>query len=259
MELNNFFKFLLRHKLLLIGVPIATAIAAFFLVRTLPDKYQAHARLSTGLAEQTDAIRNVSSKQESEINQEFNNVIQTMLLKKILNQVSYQLILHDLSSGAPFRKKSTLLSQLSGPEKIKAISIYTDKYQKREELSPSLPEEKKLTSLLESMEYDHESIQKKLSVYRVNNSDFIDLLFDSENPQLSAFVLNTLSREFITYYTSVVKENNTAAVAYLDSLVKQKRDTLQQKTLAVRNYKIRNGILNVNDQASTLINQIADF
>lgn len=259
MELNNFLKFLYRHKLILILIPVLTAVAAYFLVRTLPDSYRSRARLSAGLADQADAVRNVNTKQEAQVNQEFNNIIQTMLLKKILNQVSYQLILHDLTATTPYRKKSNAFSKLSEAEKKKAIQIFSEKYAKREDLSPSNTEEKKMIILLESMDYDHESLQKKLAVYRVNNSDFIDMQFDSEDPQLSAFVLNTHSKEFITYYTSVVKENNTTAVAYLDSLVRQKQDTLRKKTLAIRNYKINNGILDVNDQASTLISQIADF
>lgn len=259
MEINNFLKFLFRHKLILILVPIITAVAAYFLIRTLPDNYRSRARLATGLAEQADAIRNVNTRQESQVNQEFNNIIQTIQLKKMLNQVSYQLILHDLTSGDTYRNKSKEFSSLTEQERKRAIQIFTEKYTKREDLSPSNAEEKKLITLLESMKYDNESLQKKLSVYRVNNSDFIDMQFDSPNPQLSAFVLNTLSKEFITYYTSTVKENNTAAVSYLDSLVKQKEDTLRKKTLALRNYKVNHGILDVNDQASTLISQIADF
>jgi polysaccharide biosynthesis transport protein len=259
MELNNFLKFLYRYKLILILVPVITAVAAWFLIRMLPDSYRSRARLATGLADQADAVRNVNTKQESQINQEFNNIIQTMLLKKTLNQVSYQLILHDLTSATPFRKKGREFSAMDDTEKKKAIQVFSEKYANRQDLSPSSPDENKLIGLLESMKYDHESLQKKLPVYRVNNSDFIDMEFSSENPQLSAFVLNTLSKEFITYYTSIVKESNTSAVAYLDSLVRQKQDTLRKKTLALRNYKIRNGILDVNDQASTLISQIADF
>lgn len=258
MELNNFIKFLLRHKLILLLVPIVTAVAAYFLIRTLPDNYRSHARLATGLAEQADAIRNVNTRQEAQVNQEFNNIIQTIQLKKMLNQVSYQLILHDLTTGDTYRTKSKEFSALTDAERKRAAQIFSEKYAKREELSPSNAEEKKLITLLESMKYDNESLQKKLSVYRVNNSDYIDLQFDSPNPQMSAFVLNTLSKEFITYYTSSVKENNTAAVAYLDSLQRQKADTLRKKTLAVRNYKVSHGILDVNDQASSLIGQIAD-
>jgi uncharacterized protein involved in exopolysaccharide biosynthesis/Mrp family chromosome partitioning ATPase len=259
MELNNFLKFLFRHKLILILVPIVTAVAAYFLIRTLPDNYRSRSRLATGLAEQADAIRNVNTRQEAQVNQEFNNIIQTIQLKKMLNQVSYQLILHDLTSADTYRKKSKEFSALTEPEKKRAIQLFTEKHANREELSPSNAEEKKLIALLESMKYDNESLQKKLSVYRVNNSDFIDMQFDSPNSQQSAFVLNTLSKEFITYYTLTVKENNTAAVSYLDSLVRGKDDSLRKKTLAIRNYKVAHGILDVNDQASTLISQIADF
>lgn len=259
MEISNFFKHLLRHKWTLILVPLATAAVTFFIVRKLPDVYRSHARLATGLADQSDVIRYSNGKQESQVNQEFNNLIQTILLKKMLNQVSYSLILHDLTKPVPFRQPSKLIESLTPDQKNQAIAIYTDKYNTREDLVLTDNVEKKLYKILESMDYDPDAIQKKLSVYRLNNSDFIDMLFDSDNPQLSAFVPNTLSREFITYYTSVVKENNTIAVTLLDSLLRQKEDTLRLKMLKARDYKIRNGILDVNDQAGALISQISDF
>jgi uncharacterized protein involved in exopolysaccharide biosynthesis/Mrp family chromosome partitioning ATPase len=202
---------------------------------------------------------NGKSVPEVQVNQEFGNIIQTMTLKKVLNQISYQLALHDLSTEKPFRETGNSLTHLSPGEKRQAIEIITNKYNNREELSLNNLQENKLHRLLISAKYDSESLLPDLLILRVINSDFIDLTYAAEEPLLSAFVLNTLCKETIAYYTATVSDNNRKSVEFLDSLLQRKQAVLQEKTAYLRDYKIRNGILDVNDQASTLISQIADF
>lgn len=106
MEFAKFLKNLWRYKFTLILVPLATLIITFFLVRNLPDTYKSTARIATGLVERSDEFISKISIMETKISQEFSNIIQMMLLKKVVNQVSYQLIIHDLSNvQAPYRKK----------------------------------------------------------------------------------------------------------------------------------------------------------
>jgi succinoglycan biosynthesis transport protein ExoP len=99
-ELLQFLKLLKRNRITLIAVPVATLIVCFFLVRGLPDQYRSHGSISTGLVDKTEQILSTDEKdQDSEINRKFDNLIQMMLLKKILDQVTYQLLLHDLKAG----------------------------------------------------------------------------------------------------------------------------------------------------------------
>ncbi|MHA4875257.1 hypothetical protein, partial [Enterococcus faecium] len=85
--------------------------------------------------------------------------------------------------------------------------------------------------------------------YRANNSDFIDLDFEGDTPTYTAFVLNTLCKEFINYYTSVTKENQVKAVNFLDSLLKRKKANMDTLMSNLKNYKINNRVLNLNEQA----------
>ena len=105
-ELKKFYNLLYRFKLIVISVPLITIIIAFFLVRNLPDQYVAEGQIATGIVDETqDLVTNVD-KQESSINREFSNLIEITRLQKILDLVSYQLILHDLTDAKPFRIKS---------------------------------------------------------------------------------------------------------------------------------------------------------
>ena len=71
-----------------------------------------------------------------------------------------------------------------------------------------------LNEVLKSMGYEETQLRSKLFIYRVNNSDYIDVQFESENPELSAYVANTLCHEFLSYYDALKKSNQNKAVNF---------------------------------------------
>lgn len=263
MEISGFLKILSRQKFVLIAVPLVTVIITYFLVRQLPNTYESKARIATGLVDDTKkAPSNLDFlvPGESTINQEFNNLIQTIQLKRMYDQVSYLLILHDLTNpDSAFRMKSKLVMQLNKDARNHAIKVYTDKYNDGESLLLYDNDQNGLAKVIASMGYDEGSLRRTLLVFRVNNSDFIDIQYESENPSLSAYVANSFAKEFISYYTSIFKANQIRSVNYLDSLQKKKQADVDQKMAELKSYKIQNKILNLNEQARILYAQIADF
>lgn len=260
MEFGNFFKVIKKHKFTLILVPVFAVIITYFLVHNQPDVYSSQAKLATGIVDQTQRILSDDlDPQESKVNQEFANIIEMLKSKRMLDQLSYKLIIHDLSSSKPYREPSALLNQLNASAKQHALAIYTDLYKKRQALSLFNPDQNGLHKLLESMKYDDQSILKRLLVYRVQNSDYINVQFDSGGSELSAVVVNTLCTEFVNYYSLLIKENQRKAVDFLSQLLKIKEDTLNSKTLALKQYKIKNHVLNLNEKAKSLYGQMADF
>lgn len=261
MELSSFIKLLARHKFTLIIIPLVTVIITYFLVRNQPDTYTSEAQIATGLVDQTQQSLSTAANllQDSRITQEFSNLIAMIKSKKMLDQVSYQLMIHDLTSNDPFRKPSKLLEQLNPAAKKHAVDVYKDFYNKRQSLSLFNHDQKGLYNLIASMKYDSESMLQKLLIYRADNSDFINLQYDSENPNLSALLINDLCQEFIRYYTSLVKENQHKAVTFYADLMKAKEDSLNVRMNRLKTYKIQNRVLNLNEQARALYGQIADF
>lgn len=260
MEFSNFLKVVKRHKFTLILVPVFAVIITYFLVHNQPDVYSSQAKLATGIVDQTQRIlSDGSDPQESKINQQFDNLIEMLKSKRMLDQLSYKLIIHDLTSDKPYRTPSALLSQLNTNARQHALDTYTDLYKKRQALSLFNSDQNGLHKLLVSMKYDDQSILKKLLVYRVQNSDYINVQFDSEGAELSAVVVNTLCTEFVNYYTLLVKENQRKAVDFLSQLLKAKEDTLNAKMLALKQYKIKNHVLNLNEKAKSLYGQMSDF
>lgn len=261
-EVVQFLRLLQRNKLTLILVPLITVIVCYFLVRRLPDTYETHARIATGLVDKTDqVVTRAKEEQDQQIARKFESLIQVLRLKRTLDQVSYKLILNDLRGvkDSTWREPVRQLEGMSKAEKAKAIALITQKYRKREELSLWKPEEKKLNDIIEEMGYGASTLRDKLIIYRTGVSDYIDIEYEAEHPDLAAYVVNTLAQEFISDNSSRVVGNNKRTIDFLASFMQQKYQALNERMNTLKNFKIQNRVLNLNEQAKSIYGQMADF
>lgn len=261
MEFKKFLHILRRHKFGLIIIPLVVMGITFFLVRKQPSTYLSKTRLSAGLTDGSQQM--LVSKDllaDSKVNQTFSNMLQTMQLKTVYDQVSYQLILHDLTSNEePFKRPSKLIQDLNTDARKHAIDVFTKSYENRTGLSLYDPDQKGLYEVIKSMGYNYEALRDKMKMYRIENSDFIDIEFESESPLLSAFVVNTLAKEFIAYHTMLTEQVGKRSVDFLNNMVQRKKDTLDHKMDELKRYKINEHVLNLSDQAKSLFSQLSDF
>lgn len=261
-EFLQFFALVKRNRNILILVPLVTVVLCFFLVRELPDVYKSHGSIATGLVDKTEQVLSNGEKdQDSEINRKFDNLIQMMLLKKVLDQVSYQLLLHDLKSpeDKKFRKDGKTIQALNKSEVARFVSLITKKHNLREEILPGTKDSDVIIAMLKEKGYDHAAINSKITVYRVKTSDYISIDSEAESPELAQFLINTLTSEFVSYSSSRLIDNNKKAIDFLASFLSQKRVALTEKMNSLRTFKIKNRVLNLNEQARSLYGQMADF
>ncbi len=258
-EFKKFLTLINKYKLLLVIVPLITVIITFFLVRNLPSTYVSQAQLSTGIADekQNNIINQILPNDQ--VNQGFSNLIEMFKMKKVLDQVSYLLIIHDLTSKEPFKTPSPLLNTLNADARKHAIEVYTSKYNNSESLNLNDDDQNGLNRVLESMDYHSQGISGKVQVFRSGNSDFLIVQCETENPKLSEFIANTLSQEFIKYYSLIVSQNQLKANTFLSKLLVKKTDTLSKRMTDLRSYKIKNRVLNLDEQSKQLYTNILDF
>lgn len=260
MEFKKFLLLLYKRKYILVIIPMIAVFITYFLVRKLPDTFKSRSRISTGLVDQSQQFLEKNKGQdENKVSQQFGNLIEMKKSKRIFDQVSFQLIVHDLTSDKPFRPFSKLLNEVGPEARAHALKVFKEHIESKQPLSLFDKDQFGINQLLISMGYDEASLQKKVLIYRVNNSDFIDYEYESENPFLSAFVINSLVNEFIDFYANYIKGNQQKAVNFLDVLMRKKYDSMTAKMRLLRDYKIRNRVLNLNEQAKSLYAQIADF
>ncbi|WP_316844651.1 lipopolysaccharide biosynthesis protein [Pedobacter psychrodurus] len=256
----KFLKFVRRYRLALVLVPVITIIITAILVRNLKSSFISQAQISTGIVDETQQQSVIiEAVQGEQVRQQFSNLIEMIRMKRVLNQVSYLLIIHDLTAQKPFKPKSDLVETLNKDAITHAIAIYRQKYDKNEELDLTIPDEEGLSRVLKSMNYDADGLKNKISVFRSGESDFITVQFEAESPELAAYVVNTLSAEFIKGYISLIKASQIKANNFLRNMLSEKTDTLATRMARLKNYKIRNKVLNLTEQSKQLYALILDY
>jgi capsular polysaccharide biosynthesis protein len=175
-EVKKFLQLLWRYRIVLIIVPLITVMITFYIVRNLPDTYNSPTQIATGIVDETQqmAFSDAAVIQESRINQKFVNLVETMRSKDLIDQVSYQLILHDLTSPKPFKDISILYKNGMNDAAIKhAIDVYTEKHKNKEALNLRDDDQRGLAKVLTWMEYDSGTLSNSIMNRQVLKSQLL--------------------------------------------------------------------------------------
>jgi polysaccharide biosynthesis transport protein len=161
----------------------------------------------------------------------------------VLSLVTYKLLLHDLKADSVFRSlkgEDNILSRMTPDEINGMIDLLNEKYQKMEILSSYDKMESDLIKLSEQYKYAGWMLKKNLSIYRARSTDFVEITFISENPFLSAFVVNSLGEEYIRFDSYLKSGISKESLIFFSELVEEKRKILEEKTKFVDKFKLTN-------------------
>src|SRR5690606_4642176 len=111
---------------------------------------------------------------------------------------------------------------------------------------------------LQLMGYGEASILDQLEVVRKGETDFIQVGFISHNPYLSVYVVNTVADDFINSYKERSVKNQNSSKELLDSLLQGKEASMNAKNSQVKDFQVKNQVINLASQAETLSGQIAE-
>ena len=262
MDLIGFLKILNKRKLILIGLPLLSLIIAFFLTKNVPQIYRSQAQIATGITDSKKITLKDDEKSAGsfdDIQSRFSNLIEIIKSKQILDLVSYRLLIHDISSPPSFSKKNKVLNELNQVAKENVLRVLKSKLDSAQSLNYKNEDEQGMIRLIESLGYDDSSILKKLKVDRLGSSDFIQIVFESEDPNYSAFVVNTVSEVFIKFNEKMASEKTDKSVSYFTELVEQKKKELSDKVNDLKEYKQSHRVINIYEQTKSLVNQISEM
>ncbi len=225
---------------------------AFSLLRK--KAYTSSAQYSTGLTQtQKVSLQLTEILDINQIDFRFNNVIETFKSPTVLGMLAYDLLLHDLMSPHPFRT----LTEKQKKEKVyqeanleKAKDILNQKLIALQVLSTYEPEEKKVWDLMNLYGYDETSLFKELTIERIQRSDYLNVSFTSENPELSAYTANMIGQKFQEFYNSLTNIRTKASIDKLDSLAKSKRKEIDTLRRRLEVYRAKIGTPNPGDAAT---------
>lgn len=265
MDLMSIFRALRNRLWVLIVFPLISVICAVFLVTRMDKVYKSSAMLATGFT--SDEIVRLSEDRTSnqfEINTKFTNTIESMKSAPVMSLVSYRLIIHDLGSDSlSFRTLENggeeLTSIIDNEVKSRLVKIFNDKLQSFQLLNSLNPDDQLAYRVLKAYQYDIDQLLEKFSISRKSISDFIQVEFQSENPMLSAFAVNTLCDEFLRFNKSLKTDRSSESVEFLEQLMVDKRKKRDSLSFALNNFKISNNIFNYSAESTSKIAQISNY
>ncbi len=262
MDLMFFINALLRKRWVIIVCTLAGFFAALLFTLTKKNMYLSAATYSTGFTmKQQVKMTTDEGLNIFEIDQRFKNVIETFKSPVVICMLSYDLMLHDLTAAKPF----TILSDGEKKKKEyaqvnleKAKQILLEKKANREILRAFDAEENKIYELIKLYEYDNEAILDELTVDRVTGTDYLNIIYRSENPEMSAFVVNTIGKEFISFFTNITSTRTVESAGKLDTLAARKKKEIDDKTRQLSEYKKSFNSPNINDRSTAALEMVKD-
>jgi Mrp family chromosome partitioning ATPase/uncharacterized protein involved in exopolysaccharide biosynthesis len=239
MDFIYLLRVLLKRKWIILGATILAAALAYYLTRNEQRKFRSSSRISTGFA-----IKEVVSVNEEfdpwAAETKFENAIEEFQTPQVLNLLGYNLILHDLSQPTNcFRALGEQQKQTAAFKSVNietAKKLFQSKLDSLQILSPYNPEEKKLIDFQKLYGYDYKSIKNNIAIYRVQRTDYLQIDFLSENPELSAYVVNNIFEEYSRYFSKVRRTNVTESIDTLKSIMDKRKQDLDVKNALLSKY-----------------------
>ncbi len=257
MDFGYLINILLRGKWLIMAAVIAPAVAAYLYVDAQDRTYKSATTISTGLLDPAgfnpdDPGAYISSEI---LDISFNNHTEKIQSESMKRLLSFKLLIHDLAGEkSPFR---TLEEE--GIESIKTInlqSLVKSLEERIEALDGSQFERQEELDYLEvarAYEYDRESIDNVLVVYRKGKTDLLGIDFETEDPFLSAFCASTLADLFLVVNKFEQEKTYVEDFDFAKADTDKKKAALDSLRYSLNNYRIKHGLLNISDQAQDII------
>lgn len=263
MDLMYLWHSLLRKKWIIAFCTLIGLLAGFAFTLTQKKSYLSVSQYSTGFTmAQKVRIKDDGNLNIFEIDLRFNNVFETFRSPKVMGMLSYKLLLHDLEDANPFR---ILTAEQKGQDVYKVVnfenvkSILRSKVAGMSLISPYDAEEKKIYDLILLYGYNEQALNNKITFSRIPNTDFINIGYTSENPLLSAYVVNTIGEQFIRFFNNIYGSRAQESTAKLDSLTSSKKREVDDLTAKLRDFRAKIGTPNVADRASAAMSVVQEM
>ncbi len=246
MDLVYFFKVLLRRKWIIILLSLLAVVAAFFFLLNKKPLYKSQAQYSTGFtAEKVRLVDGSSGIDIYTADVKFNNVIETFKSPKVINTISYRLLLHDLKNPAiayiPLSKKKKESAIYKAVNIDSAIKTLEEAIPNHQLLPSNTEKEKNLVEFFKLYGYDYETMMAHLLIERVGRTDYLNITFWSDNPSLSALVVNGMGQEFLNYYKNLSSQRTKENAGDIKTMVTSQQKTIDSLGKRLYDEKVKQG------------------
>ncbi len=268
MDIRYFLSILRRRFWIILLVMILAAIATYILVGQLPDKYKANATIATGIIEKMDVDITGANPfmQEFVTKTFFGNKIQLMTSPTNISLLTRRLVMHDLNEDESRFRVLTSSEESENMPSIDLESIGNFSQELSENYKMNLhPKEAErshkemFSKISKAFEYDHESLMENLEVKRIGDTDYIQIEFISENPELSYFTVNTFCEEIIKYFQDEQSSVESTSVKFYTDQVAEKKERFDSLTKVINDYKAKFNVIDIDEETKNIVGQLRDL
>ena len=267
MDIEFFINTLMRRKWLLLGASFLAGVVTVAVMLQLPREYRANAQVQTGIVDYKGVRLTQSNDfvQKFQVDNAFSNMITEMTGRATLSKLAEIALAHDLNAAEPFRAPDADALAKLGAAKVQAAKAMlvsdVDTVQVFTNESPSMipARQASVAKLAEAYEYDWLSLRKLMDVKRLADTDYLDISFKSENPDLSYFLVNEYVKMFINDFKTAQSSEERKEFDFFADRVGAKKAQIDSLQDAVDRYRRGNVVVNIDEQQSSVVSQIANL
>jgi polysaccharide biosynthesis transport protein len=234
--MTSLFRSLWRNKWLILIVPTICMAIIYAYYHLSRESFKSTASIATNLAGNSDSETQIM------------DIMDMMKSELSVNLLSYRLLLNDFSRDQDaFRSigKNQLRDAIRHYPNIYydtdsdhmelIVETLRRKTANFEKLNLDNDIGRLIADLLKLYDYNHHTLIRLLDIERKNNEDIIRIKAVTEDPELSAFIVNNYSREFIRYYQNI--QSSQKAPQELSAQLVEKKSILDEKNRLLHELK----------------------
>lgn len=259
MDFQYLLNIVLRRKWLVFLACLIPAIATFVFFSLQDRSYKSDALISTRLAG-TGYIpgEDRGYMQEMLVNIQFGTSLEKMKGPSMKRLLAYQMLLHDLSGEKqPFRTIGEDDEIEASPTEIQALLTIIEP--RLDTLNTRvLPEqhERVFKEVSKALEYDFKTFDDDIITYRRGNTDNIAAEYASEDPYLSAYLINQLVEIFVRLNRFEQEKEYIDEYRFNKKIADDRRATLDSAKIALNLYKRNRTVIDLEAQSQETIKSI---
>lgn len=284
MKLIEFIKLILKHKVILVLVPILTGLLAMLLTSNPKHNYYSQTMLYTGLATGSsiemdksfnyfatniafDNLLNIINSRETQEEVAVRLLSQHLLLNepnsKFISQKTFQEIKEDIPLEiydlvVKSNTSDTLNFNYNSETYINTIpeSVDSTAYEQTVANLMHLMKSDNTNFVYSLLNYDHPfySIEaiSKVKAMRVSNSDLVKLSYEAEDPGICQQTLAIFNEVCIKKYKDLKENGSDAVIKYFESQLSQSENKLKDIESVLLNFNQENSIINYYEQSKAV-------
>jgi|GEM_PF-1273005 len=238
-------------------LPLLAMGLVFYLTRSQPKIYVSEATLNISFQSSKGLSLTDDVLQQYEINQYFENLIQLTRSRKNLELVRLR-VLKDFVIGKNdfIELDSADNIQIDTLHVLEVINQLTEEKQMLNLLNPT---HAFISFLLKKNKLSYEDINNSLGMGRVGKSNYINVIFEANNPLKAAYINTLILETMVNLYKSISKHRSEFDREMFEKLVANSKSILDQKIKSLEDYKINQTVINLPEHTKAIVNQIVNM